>query len=118
MLCASFSFCLGSVERALDRGKLAAQRGDLLVEDFDLRQRLGGNLLLAVELAGQFGDLALRRGGARAGALGETFIFVAVALRGRERRLQLRELVGQIGLARFLHRQEIGEFGDLRVEAS
>ncbi len=42
---------LGGIERLLERGELAAQRGDLLVEDFDLRQRLGGELLLAFELA-------------------------------------------------------------------
>ena len=53
------------------RGELAAQRRDLLVEHLDLRQRAGGDLLLAFELAGQFGDLALRRGGAGAGAFGE-----------------------------------------------
>ena len=91
----------------LDGRELAAQRGDLLVEDLDLRQRAGGNFLLAFELAGEFGGLALRRGGAGAGAVGEAFEFVAVALGGGERGAQLRQLVLQIGLAGLLHRQQI-----------
>ncbi len=37
---------LGSRERLLDRRELFAQRGDLLVEDVDLGERLGGNLAL------------------------------------------------------------------------
>jgi len=108
---------LGGVERHLDGGQLAAQRRDLLVEDLDLRQRPGGDFLLAFELAGEFGDLALRRGGARAGALGQALEFVAIARGGSERGLQLRELVFQIGLAGLLQRQQFGELGDLRVEA-
>ena len=61
--------------------------------------------------------LALRSGCSRAGAGGEPFVLVAIALGVGERSAQLRELVLEIGLAGFLHRQEFGELGDLRVEA-
>ena len=90
---------LGGVERLFDRGELAAQRRDLLVEHFDLRQRARGDLLLAFELAGELGDLALRGGGAGAGALGSALEAVALAFGGGQRRAQLRELVLEIGLA-------------------
>ena len=56
-------------------------------------------------------------GSARAGAFGDAFVFVAVALGAGERGAQLRELVLEIGLVGFFHRQQIGELGDLRVEA-
>ena len=107
---------LGGVERLFDRGELAAQRRDLLIEHLDLRQRARGELLLAFELAGEFGDLALRGSGAGAGALGCAFEAVALAFGGGERGAQLRELVLEIGFAGFLHRQELGQLGDLRVE--
>ena len=74
------------------------------------------NLLLAFELAGEFGNLALRRRGAGAGAFGDAFEFVAVALGAGERGAQLRELVLEIGLAGLFHRQQLGELRDLRVE--
>ena len=44
---------LGRFQRVFDRGKLAAQRGDLLVEQFDLRHRARRDALLRVELAGE-----------------------------------------------------------------
>ncbi len=40
--CDSLSFVSEASERLFERGKLAAQRGDLLVEQFDLRQRPRG----------------------------------------------------------------------------
>ena len=57
---------LRDVERRFERAELAPQRGDLLVEHLDLRQRPQRDLLLGVELAGQLGDLALRGGVAAA----------------------------------------------------
>ena len=53
-------------ERLLERRELAAQGGDLLVQDLDLRQRPRGDLLLGVERLVERGDLAARRGGAGA----------------------------------------------------
>ena len=74
--------------------------------------------LLAFELAGEFRHLALRGGGPGAGAFGFALEAVALALGADERGTQLRELVLEIDLARFLHRQQIGELRDLRVEAA
>ena len=50
---------LGSVERLLQGGDLEAERRELLVEDLDLRERLVGDLLLLVELAGQLDGAGL-----------------------------------------------------------
>ena len=47
------------VERVFERGDLAAKRGDLLVEQLDLRHRLGGKLLLLLGLGGQRGDAGI-----------------------------------------------------------
>ena len=60
---------LRDFERLLERAELAAQRRDLLVEHFDLGQRAERNLLLGVELAGQFVGLVLRGRVAAARAL-------------------------------------------------
>ena len=54
---------LGDIERLLDGGELAAQRRDLLVEHLDLGERVGGNLLLPLDLAGEFRYLPLRLAG-------------------------------------------------------
>ena len=43
--------CLGRIERLLQRGDLKPERGELLIEDLDLGQRLVGDALLLVELA-------------------------------------------------------------------
>ena len=48
--CASLSLLLGDVERRFERGELAAQRGDLLVEQLDLGQRARRHALLGFEL--------------------------------------------------------------------
>ena len=56
----------GDFQRLFERGELAAQRGDLLIEHFDLRQGAGDEPLLDVELGIELGDLALRIGGAGA----------------------------------------------------
>ena len=47
-----FIFLFGGIERLFKRGELAAQRSDLLVENFDLSQRARGEFFLAFELAG------------------------------------------------------------------
>ena len=84
---------LRRVERAFERRELAAQRRDLLVEHFDLRQRARGHLLLGVELRGQLGRLGLRVAGAAADAFVEAAEAVALAFGGREARAQLRKLL-------------------------
>ena len=59
---------LGGAERVFERGDLAAQRADLLIEDFDLRHRARGRFLLDVELRGELADLGLAGVGAWRGA--------------------------------------------------
>ncbi len=54
---------LRGVERLRQRGKLGTQLGELPVQGFDLRQRIGGNLLLTFEPAAKLGDPARRGGG-------------------------------------------------------
>ena len=65
-------FLFGGVERLLDRGELPAQRGNLLVEHFDLCQSARGDLLFALELAGKLRRLALRCRGTSARTVGGT----------------------------------------------
>ena len=90
-VCASLSFFSDRVERLFERRELAAQRGDLLVEHLDLRQRAGGDPLFGVELAGELGDLALRVGGAAADAVVEALVAVALAFgAGQARRATAR----------------------------
>ena len=96
----SLSFFSASVERLLQRGELPAQRRDLLVEHFDLRQRARGDFLFALELAGELGHLALSGRSTGTRAFGRALQAVALAFGGGERRTQLRELVLEIGLAR------------------
>ena len=43
-------FALRSAEGVFERRDLAAQRADLLIENFDLRHRTRGGLLLGVDL--------------------------------------------------------------------
>ena len=63
-------FLFGGVERLLDCGELPAQRGNLLVEHFNLRQRARRDLLFALKLAGKLRRLALRGGRTGARAVG------------------------------------------------
>ena len=58
----SLSFFSEASSACFERGELAAQRRDLLVEDLDLGQRPGAHAFLAVERAGERGDPALRLG--------------------------------------------------------
>ena len=55
---------LGGAERLFERRDLPAQRADLLIEDFDLRDRARGRLLLDVELAIELADFGLAGVGA------------------------------------------------------
>ena len=59
--CDSLSLLSEASSAALERGKLAAQRGDLLVEQLDLRQRARGEALLRVELRRQARSPGCRR---------------------------------------------------------
>ena len=80
---------LGGVERLLERADLAAERGDLLVQKLDLRERPLADLLLALEVA-----LERRRCGPpprrppRCLAVEQALQAVALALGGGEVRLQ------------------------------
>src|SRR5205085_2528895 len=65
---------LAGVERFLQRGELASQRRDLLVEHLNLRQRARADPLLRVELAAELG---LPLGGA-ADAVVEALVAVAL----------------------------------------
>ena len=76
---------LGSVERIFQRGDLLAQRGNLLVEQFDLAHRLLADLLLRVEFLAEL-DGALRGGLARAGALREKLLQARALAFGRFQR--------------------------------
>ena len=76
--CASLSFFVERPAR-FERGELAAQRRDLLVEHLDLGQRPRGEPLLRVELPAELGGLALRVGRAAADALVKAFVAVALA---------------------------------------
>ena len=97
--------------------ELAAQRGDLLVEQLDLRQRAGGQRSSARRAAPvKLADLALRRGGAAADALVQPLQAVALAFGAGEAGAQLRELLLEIELAGLLQRQQLGQLRDLRVE--
>ena len=103
---------LAGVERFLQRGELASQRRDLLVEHLNLRQRARADPLLRVELAAELG---LPLGGA-ADAVVEALVAVALALGRRQARLQHRELLLEAELAGLLQRQKFGQLRDLRVE--
>ena len=50
---------LGGAERVFERGDLAAQRADLLIEDFDLRDGARGRLLLEIDLRIEPADFGL-----------------------------------------------------------
>src|SRR5207247_2115891 len=82
----------------------------------DLRERPRRDLLLAVDLAGERIDLALRGGGAGPDAFVEPLVALALAFGRSEARPQRRQRVLEARLAGLLHRQEFGELRDLRVE--
>ena len=112
--CASLSLLLGGFERVFERRELAAQRGDLLVEQLDLRQRARGDALLRRRAATR--KLALP-GRCRSPAPSLTPLSRSrSALGGREVRAQRGERVLEVGLADLFQRQQLGELGDLRVE--
>jgi hypothetical protein len=104
---------LAGVEGLLQRGELAPERRDLLVEHLDLRQRTRSDPPLCVELAAELG-LAL---GVAADAVIEALVAVTLALGRRQARSQHRELLLETELAGLLQRQELGQLRDLRVKA-
>src|SRR6266849_4491330 len=113
------------VEGLLDRRQLAAQRRDLLIEDFDLGQRPRTDAFLGVESAGErvdpvlrFRDDALYRVRIGAGALGGRLEAVAFALDTGKVRTQPSDLLLHVDFAGLFQRQQVGELGDLRVEAN
>src|SRR5262245_4782801 len=107
---------LAGVERRFERGELAPQRRDLLIEHFDLRQRPRGEPLLRVELPAELGGLALRVGRAAADALVKALVAVALALARRQARSQRVELLLEAERAGLLQREQLRELRDLRIE--
>src|SRR5262249_28977853 len=103
-------------EGLFERGELASQRGDLLVEYLDLRQRPGAEPPLRVELPAELGRLALGVGAA-SDAVVKALITVALAFRRRQARAQHVELLLEAELAGLLQRQELRELGNLPVQA-
>ena len=123
MAWASLSFRSETSSADFERPELPAQRHDLLIENLDLGERAGVHALLAVERARELVELALglaelplHDGGARS-AFGGGAQAVALVLGARQARPQARDLVLEIDLAGLLERQQIGELGDLDVEA-
>src|SRR5262245_19787391 len=108
---------LAGVQRRFERGELAAQRRDLLIEHLDLGQRPRGEPLLRVELAAELGGLALRVGRASANALVKALVAVALALAARQARSQRVQLFLKAKLAGLLQREQLRELRDLRIEA-
>jgi hypothetical protein len=108
---------LGDVERALERGDLAAQRADLLIENLDLRDGARGRRLLEIDLRTEPADFGLAGVVARLRALGGTAYPVALAFDGGERGAQLRDLGLEARFAGPLQRQKLGEARDLRGQA-
>src|SRR5262249_30108597 len=86
---------LAGVERLLQRGELASQRRDLLVEHFDLCQRARADPLLRVKLAAERG-LPL---GVAADTVVEALVAVTLALGRRQARLQHRDSLLEAELA-------------------
>ena len=108
---------LRGVERVLDRGQLLAQRGDLLVEDVDLRERARGDLLLRVERVDGGVRLVGRRLGARAAASAALVCSRCWSFCARfERRREHGDLAFVGVLLAALHRQQARQLLDLAIE--
>ena len=107
---------LGRIECLLEGGELAAQRGNLLVENLHLRQRAGAELFLRIELTAELSNLALSARRPAADALIEAAIAVAIAFRRGEARANLRELLLETELAGFFQGEKLSELRDLCVE--
>ena len=108
---------LRHVQRVLQRADLLAQGRDLLVEQFDLAQRLLADLTLGIQFAGERADALLGRG-VRAGAPVEKLL-QARALRHRrfQRRAQVYELILGILGVRHFEREKLRKLVNLRVQA-
>ena len=115
--CASFSFFSVTSSALFERGDLAAQRADLLIENFDLRDGARGRRLLEIDLRTEPADFGLAGVVARLRAFGGAAHPVALAFDGGERGAQLRDLGLEAGLAGPLQRQKLGEARDLRGQA-
>ncbi len=100
-----------------DGSDLGAQRGDLLVEQFDLAHRPLAHLLLGIELLRQPADPQV--GGIRRTSTGVEQLLqpAAFAFGDGERGLQRRKRILQILFAALFQRKQLGQFGDLAVEA-
>ena len=109
---------LGRIERLFERRELAAQRGDLLDQHLDLRQRARGDLLLGIQCLVQFIGAALRVAAGAGQPVIEALDAVALALRGGKAGAQLRHLVVEIELCQLLQRQEIVERAILALSCS
>ena len=101
----------------LDRHQLLAQRGDLLVENVDLRQRALGDLLLRSERIGGRARLVARRVGAGAALGGLAQQALPLALRSFERRGKRGDFRLVFALLRALHGEQAGQLFDLAVES-
>ena len=82
----------GGGERVLDRGELAAQRGDLLVEHVDLGERARGNVLLRVQRRTGRRHLVVDAVGRRGAFSGRVLQALPLLFGGVERRGQGRDL--------------------------
>ena len=105
-------------ERLFQRAELAAERGDLLVQKLDLRQRALAHLLLGLR-----GRLRAPRCGPTPRLRPRRSLSSRPCRRSRspsvvgEVRLQAGERLLQVARARLLQRQKLGQLGDLRVQA-
>ena len=90
-----------------ERRDLPAQRGDLLVEQFDLGQRLGGDLLFLVERGAQPGDGAARADALAVLAFEERREMGVLAFSRGEIVGQRRERRLELGLGGLLEREQL-----------
>src|SRR5262249_52054177 len=93
----------GRFERGFQCGKLAAQRRDLLIEQFDLRERAAREALFGFERGREFVGLA----GADVEVLVRAFEAVALSLGRREARAQRSERILEIALAELFQREKL-----------
>src|SRR5207342_2253093 len=96
--------------------ELKPEGGELLIEDLDLSQRLVGDLLLLVELAGERAGLGLGALGLAAliaEQSGQPRILLVLVDQGR---LQGREAVLERLLLGALEREKLGELRQLAVQ--
>ena len=91
--CDSLSRFSRGVKRLFQRGELAAQRADLLVQHLDLRQRARRDRLLGIQRLVELVGAALRVAAGAGEAVIEPLDAVALAFGRGEAGAQLRNLV-------------------------